>query len=529
MNARDLKRRLQLPEWEDLEFKAAARELPREVWRTVSAFANANGGTIVFGVRDDGKGKFAVLGVDDPEKLQNDFLSTLRGDKFNIQLSSNGRLLRLDRRTVIAFQISAMPRSCKPIYFSGDIRNTFIRRGSGDYHASREEIKRLLREGSDHSSDSMRLEGYGVEAVDSKTVRLFLRYLELRSPESPFLGLSIEALLLKLGCLRRNGRGKPALTMAGLLLFGKTDRIRDRFPAYELNLFVHHQRARKEQPTRWDDRKTFEANLIQTYLAVMNAVKERVEIPYLLRDDQMTRTEEVPFVVALREAVVNLLIHRDYFDTTQARLRVYADRIELFNPGAAPRPVEEIIANAVTAPRNPVIARVFRVAGWAEAAGSGMMKMLAALRRARAPRPAIRNDAAASLFQISFTPPRRVRAHPRWSEKDGGQKKVVSKGWSETGGTRLWSDRIRRIIELIRANPRITRAEMVIALKINPSAVQKYVSRMKTQGILRRRGSDRSGEWVVISKPNRPDKLDGSNRRASHGASRRASPGRNEA
>jgi ATP-dependent DNA helicase RecG len=73
----------------------------------------------------------------------------------------------------------------------------------------------------------------------------------------------------------------------------------------------------------------------------------------------VTRTEEVPIVIALREALVNMLIHRDYFDNSQSRIKIYPDRIEMYNPGAAPKPVEDILENEVTAPRNPVMAKAF--------------------------------------------------------------------------------------------------------------------------------------------------------------------------
>jgi ATP-dependent DNA helicase RecG len=103
----------------------------------------------------------------------------------------------------------------------------------------------------------------------------------------------------------------------------------------------------------------------------MEYLKDKIEIPFALADDMMTRTEDVPIVIALREAFVNMLIHRDYFDNTESRIRLETNQIEMYNPGAAPRTVEDILKNEVTAPRNPVIAKAFRIIGWAETAGSG--------------------------------------------------------------------------------------------------------------------------------------------------------------
>ena len=64
-------------EWEDFEAKEAKSELPKNIWETVSAFANTSGGWIVLGVKQNGK-KFEISGVDNAEKLEQDFLGTLR-------------------------------------------------------------------------------------------------------------------------------------------------------------------------------------------------------------------------------------------------------------------------------------------------------------------------------------------------------------------------------------------------------------------------------------------------------------------
>ncbi|MQN36010.1 ATP-binding protein [Prevotella copri] len=69
-------------EWEDFEAKEAKSELPKNIWETVSAFANTSGGWIVLGVKQNGK-KFEISGVDNAEKLEQDFLGTLRSQKFN--------------------------------------------------------------------------------------------------------------------------------------------------------------------------------------------------------------------------------------------------------------------------------------------------------------------------------------------------------------------------------------------------------------------------------------------------------------
>jgi predicted HTH transcriptional regulator len=273
-----------------------------------------------------------------------------------------------------------------------------------DFEVKKEEINRMLRQASEHSSDSMMLKGFTIDDIDSETVTIYKGYLKYKDPETPFLVMDEKAFLKKLGCLvgKKGHDNQEELTMAGLLLFGKEDSIRRRFPAYELDIYLVPGDDRIARGIRWNDRKIYECNLVKTYLDAIEYIKSKIEIPFALAEDHMTRTEEVPIVLALREALVNMIIHRDYFEHTQSRVRIYHDRIEFYNPGATPRTVEEIIEDEVTAPRNPIIAKLFRMIGWAEVAGSGMMKILKNWKTAGYAAPRIENNIQGYYFKMIF-------------------------------------------------------------------------------------------------------------------------------
>lgn len=485
MNRKDLIRRLKLPEWDDLEAKEAKSALPKDIWKTVSAFCNTNGGVIVLGVRDQGKGRLEIIGVENPDKVQADFITGLRSGKFNIQLSSRGHLFTIEGKKVIAFRLPPMPRQAKPVYYSGDIRNTFIRQGATDQKASKDEIGRLLREASEYSSDSTLITGTGMKDIDGKTVRDYQRYLEVQNREHPFITLTDEELLEKCGCMKEG-----VLTMAGLLLFGKTDAIINRFPAYGLSVFRMSSLDKQGlEDRRWDDRKIYEDNLINSYFAVMDHLKRYVPVPFKMSKDSITRTENVPHVIAVREALVNLLVHRDYFDNGQASIRIHDDRIVFKNPGAVPFPIEHILNGCESVPRNPTISRVFRLPGWAEIAGSGMMKIFNNWKEAGYKPPVLKNNDPVHWFTIEF-----------YESEAAKEENIEVKGSTtqETTQETAQETTQENIIRLIELNPYVTRKELAAKTGFSDSGVKYHLKKLTEEGRIRHIGPTKKGKWEVL-------------------------------
>lgn len=82
-----------------------------------------------------------------------------------------------------------------------------------------------------------------------------------------------------------------------------------------------------------------------------------------------------PGLITIREALVNMLMHADYFSIAKSRIRVFDDHIEFYNPGGLPKPFEEIKLKDLSLPRNPIIAKLFRMVRLAENAGYGFDKL----------------------------------------------------------------------------------------------------------------------------------------------------------
>ena len=162
--------RLKHIEWDDFEVKEAQNKLPDNVWETVSAFSNTSGAWIVFGIKQTGK-RFDVQGVENGEKIESDFLNTLRGgQKFNVRLFAEGKKYTIDDRLVLAFYIPSSP--LKPIYVNNPI-NTFIRSGSGDRRASEAEITAMQRDQAFGTKSEQLVIGTTLNDLDSGSLETF--------------------------------------------------------------------------------------------------------------------------------------------------------------------------------------------------------------------------------------------------------------------------------------------------------------------------------------------------------------------
>jgi ATP-dependent DNA helicase RecG len=99
VNKEELIKKLEDIEWEDFEVKEAVTDIPKNSWETVSAFSNTAGGWLVFGVKKSGT-KYDILGLKNPEKIEQDFISILRnGSKFNKKIDVTSKNITLMRRS----------------------------------------------------------------------------------------------------------------------------------------------------------------------------------------------------------------------------------------------------------------------------------------------------------------------------------------------------------------------------------------------------------------------------------------------
>ena len=401
MNRNELLNRLKRYEWTDVEFKEARNRAPKSAYETVSAFANTAGGWLVFGIHDN-DGVFEVIGVLEVDKVQGEFLSTLRsGGKINRAIAVREDVIEIADRTLLVFHVPESPRGEKPVYLDGDIRRSFIRRGGCDERCTSNEIERFLRDASTERLDEQPLDGLDAGGFfDPPSVRWFRRMFDDRNPGRG-QELSDNEFLQEWGFVVGNG-DRLAPTRAAVLLVGRPRHVRQAVgrPLVDYQ-FINADADSWTADQRWSDRVLVEENLVQAWLMISEAYVRHAARPFRLDAATLRRNDDPPGYTAFREAAINLLIHQDYGDRNRtAFIRSFRDRTVFWNPGDAFATTGELLDATAKHLRNPAIVTAFRRIGLSEQAGTGMRAIFRNWQSLGHVPPVIENDKARKAFEL---------------------------------------------------------------------------------------------------------------------------------
>ncbi len=362
--------------WEegcDLEFKSAKGGLPKSLWESYSALANTQGGIILLGVEDDG----SVSGVTDVAKLKGDFWNTVNNrGKISTNLLSDGDVSEVveNGKSLLAIRIPEATRYQKPVFVGQNpMTGTYRRNYEGDYHCSDTEVARMMSDASDQPADSKILEHFGMEDVDPPSLQQYRQRFASHKPTHPWLSEDDRGLLIKLGGWRRDrSTGLEGLTVAGLLMFGREESIREGMPSYNVDF---REKLSDDPAVRWSDRLTLDGtwagNLFQFYLKTSQRLFADLKLGFQL-DSDLFRKGETEVHEAIREALVNALIHADHRGQGGVIVEKYRDRFEFSNPGSLLVAFDQLFRGNVSECRNKALQTMFMMIGGAEKAGSGI-------------------------------------------------------------------------------------------------------------------------------------------------------------
>ena len=370
----------------NLECKRAESTIPGSVWQTYSSFANTDGGLILFGVEEhideaDLEKRFTFQSINNPQQRLKDFWNTINSAKVNrnILVDSDVGVIKVHGADIMWINVPQADYKSKPVYINENInKGTYKRNHEGDYHCTEDEIKAMLRDASDSGNDGTLLTGYTMDDIDSESLKSYRIEFEHNNPGHVWNGTDNQTFLKYLGgyAVDRN-TGKGWLTTAGLLMFGKGLSVRERFDNIRMDFI---DRSNMVPGSRWSDRITYdgmwENNLYTFMRLIMPKLVSGLRRPFKL--EGMTRIDDTPIHSAIREAVVNMMIHSDYLITGVLKVEKDDKSFSFSNPGSLKLPMQAIYEGGHSVARNPRIQTMFRMIGYGDNAGSGFPTILSA-------------------------------------------------------------------------------------------------------------------------------------------------------
>lgn len=361
----------------ELEYKHAHGGFPGSFWETYSAFANTNGGIIVFGVKEK-HDKYLLDPIDDElaDGLLKTFWKQVRSkDSINVCLLSNDdiRTVKYEGSNIIIFNIPRAPLSDRPVYIGRDPMSGTFRRGhEGDYRCTPSEVRQMFADANTEvPADSRLLENFGLDDIDSDSLNQYRQRMAVANPDHVWLGLDDKQLLIKLGGYRYDRRTKKeGLTVAGLLMFGKWSSIRDvdGIPNYGVDY-----REYTENSERWSHRifsdGSWEGNLFQFFYRILPRLQSVIDVPFRLEGN--TRVDQKSAHKSIREALVNALIHAAYTSVAKIVIERRPGEIVFSNPGTMLVSQRQFFEGGQSVCRNQSLQVMFSLMGAGDQAGSG--------------------------------------------------------------------------------------------------------------------------------------------------------------
>lgn len=422
-------------ESEQVEFK---QQYVDDIKKEIIGFANTKGGTIHIGIADDGQ----VIGVDDPDLIIQRIANTVR-DAIRPDLSMFIRyeVKRMDSdKQVVSVEVQIGTH--RPYYLaSKGLRpeGVYVRQGTTTAPASETFIRAMIRETDGDNYEDMRALNQNLTFEYAKEFfgRQKVAFDEVKMAS---LGmLSLDGIYSNLGYLLSDQC--PHIIKGAT--FAGTDQV------------------------EFQDRREFSGSLLQqlsdTYEYISLRNQKHASFQGLYREDHMDYPE-----VALREALLNAIVHRDYSFSAHTLLSIYSDRIEIVSAGGLAHGISmEDISLGFSVCRNPKLANVFYRLNLIEAYGTGMMKMLSSYQKCSR-KPML--TAKPNAFKV-------VLPNANVANQEAMQREVQNVDGAEG-----------LVLSLARNHGTITRADVEAHLGIKTAVAVRLLKRMVDEHLLVRIG-----------------------------------------
>ncbi len=468
-------------ESEKTEFKENAKT--NTYIKTVVAFANGNGGKIVFGVKDNRE----IVGVENEFEVMDGIINAI-SDSCYPMIVPDISLHTLENKTVILVEIEGGKK--KPYYLKskGMQKGTYIRSGATTRIIEEDYVlKELVLEGENKYFDQQVCHG---ESVSDEEIEKFCEWLEKLARKNSENDTEIRKVtrntLLSWKVLEeKNGRIFP--TNAYILLSGKEN--------WGVSRKIQCGVFKGETRSIFVDKKEFEGSIImqleKAYQYVLEKINLSSDIVGIYRVDKY----EIP-PKSIREVIANAVIHRSYLEPNDIQVALYDNRLEITSPGMLLSGVNvKRMKEGYSKLRNRAIASVFAYVNIIEKWGSGIPRIMDEIREYGLQEPefiAFENDFRVNIYRKSYNTTQSTQGSTQnrinTTQAISKKEKLDIKNLTETDKT---------IINTIINNPEMSQKQIADNLNWTVNKVKYYMKKFKQKNILRYEGTSQNGKWEI--------------------------------
>ena len=467
----------------EYELKASVDNLPKSIAETMSAFSNTAGGTIILGVRES-RGFHPAKGFT-PKTIQAKCAQTAR-EEISPPIASDIRILMFEDAPVIVANIPEASVRQKPCYVRklGQRNGSYVRTGDGDHKMTPYEIDRFIE-------NQLRSARNDVAIVHEATLSDFddeLLSSWLAAERSSSFGranaVDDQTLLANRRVIASDEDGTLRPTLAGLMALGSYPQ--KYFPRLNV-VFSSYPKSEKgalsQQGKRFEDIANLDGPIPQMIVDALRAVSRNIKHGAIVKGALREDVPDYP-LDAVREAVANALMHRDYsFDGQGEPVMVdlYPDRLEISNPGGlyGSLTVDQLGQHGGTTSRNQALSRILEDVPYTDIDGSrghvvenrgtGYPIIRNALANALMDKPVI--DNGLNGFRIIFR-------HRSMTEQES------------TGYTK--SNVREAVLDFISARESASTSEVAHAAGVSTKTARGYINELIDEGIIEGLGSQNS-------------------------------------
>lgn len=486
--------KLLLGESVNIEYKEAVPEKSIKYMKTVVAFANGKGGTLVFGIED---GTMKVVGIDKEELFTTmDAITNAIMDSCEPMIVPNIYVRNIEDKYVLFVEIEAGKQTPYYIKSLGIEKGSFIRVGGTTRLAELYYVKDLILRGTNKFYDQLpaheqsitekEIEEFCVEAFEYAKSQC-----ETAKERATIRPLTKNKLYE--WKLLHDVDGKVVPSIGLCILLGK--------PLDGMDVKVQCAVFKGDTRAIFVDRKEYTGKLSEQIDEAYDFVLRAIHLGAKIEGIQRKDIYELPIDV-IRELICNAICHRSYLEPVNVQVILFDDRLEITSPGMLMNEVSiERMKQGYSQVRNRGIANVLAYMKIIEGWGTGIPRMFKRCKEYGLPEPRIQDlDGAVriDLYRDGYlgSPQSLPNRSPITPQLLPNEEVEVPKKFYFANDIVL-SEQEVAVLEVIRENLVITQQEIATKLNVDRELIKYYVKRLRKNKVLDRQGNTRSGKWIV--------------------------------